>query len=147
MISLQAYLMGREAEFPPTPEMLADANSLLQRVESLFYDLGIELTDDDLSSGYRPGRFNVMAGGSANSAHLKCVAIDIKDPNKKFAKAVLQNPQLLDRHGLYLEDPKYCPTWLHLQTRKTRNRVFKPSEKLCQKQKLKLKNLKVLKKH
>ncbi len=126
MISLEAYLMGREKEFPPSPDMLLGANSLLQRVESLFYDLGIELTDKDLSSGYRPGHYNTKVGGSPNSAHLHCVAIDLKDPNKNLANKILANPHLLDKHGLYLEDPYYTKTWIHLQTRKTRNRVFKP---------------------
>lgn len=136
MISLEAYLMGRDKEFPPTAEMLAGANTLLNRVEELFYDLGIELTDDDLSSGYRPGYYNTIAGGSINSTHRLCLGIDLDDDDRNKQKAILGAPQLLDKHGLYMEDPYYTvevngktekkERWVHLQTRKTRNRVFKP---------------------
>lgn len=138
MISLQAYLMGREVEFPPTAEMLAGANSLLQKVESFLYDLGIDHDDEDVSSGYRPGYYNTIAGGSDNSCHLKCVAVDL---NKKTRNAVLSKfpewntprtqdrkklEELLETHGLYLENPFHTKSWMHLQTRKTRNRIFIP---------------------
>ena len=125
-ISLEAYLMGRDKEYPPTAEMLSGANTLLLRVEALFYDLGIELTDEDLSSGYRPGKYNKAAGGSPRSAHLHCVALDLKDRTRKFRDAILAAPHLLEKHGLYLEDPKHTPTWIHLQTRPTRKRIFIP---------------------
>lgn len=125
-MSLKGYMMDRDTQYPPTPEMLAGANDLLQRVDNLFYDLGIELTDDDISSGYRPGKYNAAAGGSLNSAHLKCVAIDLKDVAKKFLAKILAAPHLLEVHGLYMEDPKYTPTWIHLQTRPTRKRIFIP---------------------
>ncbi len=118
--------MRRDIQYPPTPEMLASANTLLAKIEGLFYDLGIDLNDDDVSSGYRPGHYNKTAGGSAKSSHLLCLALDLKDPNKKLAKAVLAAPHLLEKWGLYLEDPKYTINWLHLQTRATRKRIFIP---------------------
>lgn len=118
--------MGRDKEYPPSPEMLTGANTLLNKVESLFYDLGIELTDDDLSSGYRPGKYNVEAGGSPTSSHLKCVALDIKDKGQKLAKLLTSRVDLLEKHGLYMEDPSRTKTWVHLQTRPTRKRIFLP---------------------
>lgn len=131
MISLEAYLMGRDKEFPPTPEMLAGANDLLERVDAFFYDLGIELNDDDVSSGYRPGRYNTAAGGSLNSCHLKCVALDVKDPRRERLKVLLSRGEeelkkLLAKHGLYMEHYTKTKTWLHFQTRATRYRIFMP---------------------
>lgn len=139
MISLEAYMMGRDKEFPPTAEMKSDANTLLNHVDSFLYDLGIDdLTDDDCSSGYRPGKYNVAAGGSPNSSHLKCVAIDL---SKRVRELVLNKfpkwkeigsedrkklEKLLDTHGLYMEHPDHTPSWMHLQTRITRNRIFIP---------------------
>lgn len=126
MLTLGGYLMRREEDYPPTPEMLADANLLLLKVEGLFYDLGIELYDTGISSGYRPGIFNEAAGGTKNSAHLLCMAIDIKDASKKITKKILEAPHLLEKWGLYMEDPSRTPNWVHLQTRPTRKRIFLP---------------------
>lgn len=126
MIGLKAYLMGRDTLYPPTPDMLADANMLLLKVEGLFYDLGINLDDDDLSSGYRPGHYNTAAGGSPNSSHLKCMALDIKDVGHKLIKKILAAPHLLEKWDLYMEHPSKTPTWLHLQTRPTKKRIFLP---------------------
>lgn len=139
MISLEAYMMQRDKEFPPTDEMRSDANTLLNRVDNFLYDIGIDdLTDDDCSSGYRPGKYNTAAGGSPNSSHLKCVAIDL---SKRVREAVLnkfpkwKEPSSSDRKkleealakaGLYMEHPDHTPRWLHLQTRVTRNRIFIP---------------------
>jgi len=138
MIGLSAYLMGRDKEFPPTPEMLEGANDLLERVDALFYDLRSELNDfdddDDVSSGYRPGRYNTMAGGSLNSSHLKCVAIDLKETEKREISSEITE-KLLKKHGLYMEHPSHTSKknskgvmvyWCHLQTRATRNRIFIP---------------------
>lgn len=118
--------MGRDSEYPPSPEMLSNANSLLNRVEGLCYDLGIVLKEEDLSSGYRPGKYNKAAGGSARSTHLTCQALDLKDPLKKITNKILEAPHLLEKWGIYMEDPSYTKTWVHLQTRPTKNRIFKP---------------------
>lgn len=136
MISRDAYFMGRDKEFPPTPQMESDANTLLLRVEDLCYDLGIELHDEDVGSGYRPGRYNIEAGGSPKSAHLLCLAIDLDDDDMRLQKAILAAPHLLEKHGLYMEDPAYTvevnivtgkkERWVHLQTRATRKRIFLP---------------------
>lgn len=133
-ISLDDYLMGRDKEYPPTQEMLDDANTLLLRVEALFYELGIEIKKEDLSSGYRPGKYNVAAGGSKNSCHLKCVAIDLGESEKRELTSKMTE-DLLKKHDLYMEAPLSTIKvkengkkvyWLHLQTRATRRRIFFP---------------------
>jgi hypothetical protein len=41
---------------------------------------------------------------------------------------MLRWPKLLEQYDLYMEDPLYTTTWVHLQTRPTKSgsRVFKP---------------------
>lgn len=129
MIGLPAYFMGRDKEFPPTAEMMADANDLLERVDAFFHEVGIELEDDDVSSGYRPDRYN--AKYSHRSGHLTCVALDVKDLHqlrirKLLAKGEPALKSLLAKHGLYMEHYTKTPKWIHLQTRPTVNRIFMP---------------------
>ena len=123
MIKLSDYLMGREKICPLTKGQLESACELLGAVGYLFGKLNIEPI---LSSGYRPSHFNKIAGGAARSGHLTCEAIDIKDPDGSIAKLLMSNLELLEHLGLYLEDPEYTKNWVHLQTRPTLRRVFKP---------------------
>jgi hypothetical protein len=123
MIKLADYCMGREKIYPLTKGQLESACDLLASVGFLFGKLGI---DPILSSGYRPAHFNKVAGGSARSGHLTCEAIDIRDTDGSIAKLLLDNLELLEQLGLYLEDPLYTIGWIHLQTRPTLRRVFKP---------------------
>lgn len=72
-------------------------------------------------------RINPSAMGSA---HLYGCAVDIADPNGKLAywlqTCVGQNK--LKDCGLYMENPKATPTWVHLQSYapKSMNRIFNP---------------------
>ena len=124
MISLDQYLMGREKIYPVNKDQLESAAELLLRVHYFFGLLGIK--DFKLSSGYRPGSFNKAAGGSSRSGHLTCEAIDIADPDGKIGLLIMYNLDLLKECELYLEDLSYTEKWTHLQTRPTKNRVFKP---------------------
>lgn len=123
MIKLSDYLMGREKIYPLTKCQLENACDLLGALGYLFGALNIK---PELSSGYRPSHFNKAAGGSARSGHLTCEAIDIRDFDGSIAKLLLDNLELLEQLGLYLEDPSYTKGWIHLQTRPTLKRVFKP---------------------
>lgn len=116
--------MGREKIFPLNKDQLENACNLLLRVHYLMGLLGIK--EFSLSSGYRPGHFNKSAGGAARSGHLTCEAIDIKDVSGEIGQAIMDNLDLLEKCELYLEDLSYTEKWVHLQTRPTRNRVFKP---------------------
>lgn len=123
MIKLSDYCMGREMLYPLTKGQLESACDLLGAIGFLFGKLEI---DPILSSGYRPDNFNKSVGGAKRSAHLTCEAIDIKDTDGSIAKLLLDNLDLLERLGLYLEDPSYTIGWVHIQTRPTQRRVFKP---------------------
>ena len=116
--------MGREKEYPLDKVHYFNAANLLARVN---YFLGLlRIKDVKMTSGYRPGRFNKVAGGSARSGHISCEAIDIADTDGSIGLLIMNNLDLMEECGLYLEHLDYTPGWVHLQTRKTQNRVFKP---------------------
>ena len=62
------------------------------------------------------------------SSHLYGAAVDIADPKGELAKWLETRWGELVNCGLYMEDPKSTPTWVHLQTYapKSMNRIFKP---------------------
>lgn len=113
--------MGRQAEYPLSQQLEDNLVSLLKAVNVFRTLYGKAMY---VSSGYRPGRYNTAAKGAKNSCHLTCEAIDFKDADgaiKRFA-----TPEVLEKCGLYMEDPGHTPTWAHLQTRPTKNRIFIP---------------------
>lgn len=123
MIKLDEFLMGRDKTHPLSKEQTTNAASLLAAIN---YIRGVYGKPMVVSSGYRPGSFNTNAGGATRSAHLSCEAVDIRDTDGEFRKWCLANIPELEKAGLYLEDPSFTPTWIHLQTRKTSQRIFKP---------------------
>jgi len=123
--SRDEYLKGRDVEYPLTPELEENMSILLERISLVREQYGKPM---NVSSGYRPGHHNIKAGGSARSAHITCEAIDILDIDRKFSKWIVDNKYLLQELDLYVEDPNYTNSWVHLQTRPTRsgNRIFIP---------------------
>lgn len=121
MVSRSEVLMGREVEFPLTDQYEQNLTHLLDCVNQLRTKYGKPMY---VSSGYRPGAANRAAGGTQHSAHLSCEAVDFKDADgeiKKFCTV-----EVLEECGLYMEHPDSTPSWCHVQTRPTKNRVFKP---------------------
>jgi uncharacterized protein YcbK (DUF882 family) len=123
LISRDEILMGRDKEYPLTLEMSKNLDKLLAAVNVVRAQYGKPMT---VSSGYRPGKYNTAAGGAKNSSHMTCEAVDFKDPKGELTRYILQNLDLLERAGLYMESPSRTQGWVHLQTRKTHNRVFLP---------------------
>ena len=70
-------------------------------------------------------RINPKAMGSS---HLYGCAVDIVDPDGALAKWLLAHSDLLVECGLWMENPKATPTWVHLQSYapKSMNRIFNP---------------------
>jgi hypothetical protein len=101
-----------------------NAYELAARVSELLVSLGI--TSVKVSSGFRTAAANAAAKGSARSAHMTGEAVDLEDPNGAICNAIMADPFILSRTGLYMESPQHTPTWCHLQTRPTKNRIFKP---------------------
>lgn len=130
MISRELYLMGRESEYPTDETIEINIARLLYRVNKLLKKFG---NTPHMNSGYRPGRYNTLAGGSKRSAHLTGEAIDLTDPSPvgpitlgPLKAWIQQNPEVLVEFDLYMESPTATPNWCHLQTRPTNNRIFKP---------------------
>jgi len=119
------YLMGRDEEYPLTEKQKENMRILLEKIEQFQEEYGVVVS---VSSGYRPGKYNAAAGGSPNSAHLTCEAVDLVDRNGKIKKWIMANLNVLEKLDLYMEDPSRTKTWCHLSTRKTRSgkRVFMP---------------------
>lgn len=85
---------------------------------------------DQLSSGWRPAKVNSATSNSAkNSLHITGEACDLADPNRALAQWCILNLDKLDKIGLWMEDPRWTPTWVHLQTRppKSGKRVYIPN--------------------
>lgn len=123
MITAKEILMGREKEYPLNSEQIENLLDLLPRINLVRFHYTKPLI---VSSGYRPGHYNKAAGGAKNSCHLACQAVDFKDPKGDLAEWCLENMDILERAGLYLEDPRHTKGWVHLQSRPTRNNPFIP---------------------
>lgn len=123
MITIQELLMGR-AKFEELPEELQrNAEELLRRLNMFRKEFGRPMY---VSSGYRSPEINKSAGGGPKSAHLTLEACDFRDNGELF-EFIKKDPSILDRLDLYMEDPQWSPTWIHLQSRPASKRIFIPS--------------------
>jgi hypothetical protein len=138
VIKFEEASMGRDKEYPLTIDTALNAAKILAAANYVRGVYGHSLL---CSSGYRPGRFNQAAGGAENSDHLRFQALDLQNidlPRVKriihgeeftithFANWCLDNLQILEDCGLYMEDPRWTPTWVHLTTQKKSQTVFIP---------------------
>lgn len=121
MITRSEILMGREVEYPLSIALEENLSKLLVAVNKLRALYGKPMV---VSSGYRPGKYNSLAGGAKSSTHLVCMAVDFKD-NDGELKAWI-TPEILEQCGLWQEAPDRTPTWLHVDIRPRRTRVFRP---------------------
>ena len=131
--------LGKYLEHPDaTSEVRAAAESMLDKVNQLRAAAtasGLVLVSNPATGcgvsgngngGFRPCDCSV---GAAGSRHKDGHAVDSYDPHRTFARWCLQHPAALDRLGLHMEDPRWTPTWTHLQDvpPKSGRRVFIPS--------------------
>lgn len=122
-------LMGRDREYPLTPILEENLQRLLAAVNHLQLLYRQRFGEDRKfvpTSGYRPGHYNRAAGGTPNSAHLHCMALDIADPGGHIAKWIMENRNVLAECNLWLEHPDYTRGWVHVDIRRRPNRVFIP---------------------
>jgi len=121
MITRAEILMGREVKNPLDPALEANLAKLLIAVNKL---RALRNKPMHVSSGYRPGSFNTKAGGSKRSAHLSCEAVDFSDKDGQLKAWITED--ILISCGLYMEAGESTPTWVHVQIRPTKARIFKP---------------------
>ncbi len=115
----------------PSQEIRENAAELLERVNALLADLAPmeEALAPAVNSGWRPASYNAtIANAAPKSKHITGQAIDLADPDGDLDDYLFNNPQVLARHGLWLEHPLSTKGWCHLQCVPPRsgNRVFFP---------------------
>jgi hypothetical protein len=135
VITQKDYLMGRDVQFSAelTPEILLNITILLEKVNSILWDLKIDSAK--VSSGWRPAGINSSVPNAAKrSLHMTGKAIDIlDDKSQSLANKILTNPDLLKKYDLWLEDPAHTKgkntNWVHLDMGNRTERplrMFKP---------------------
>lgn len=141
MITLANYWMGRDTAYAAalTPAIEANAALLLSRVNLLLEwadEGGVRpaidaRTGTPVASGWRPPAVNDRtANAGASSKHRTAEGVDLRDhPAREFARWCLRNVDALEEIGLWMEDPRWTPTWVHLQCRPpgSGRRVYVPS--------------------
>lgn len=123
-VSFEDLLMRRHVEYPLTEAMAVNMARLWFRVNTLTSKYPATLPPNPVSSGYRPGRWNVAAGGAPASPHPTCEAVDVLDAGNGLDQWLDKNPQALVDANLWREDPAATNGWVHLDLRPRRNRTF-----------------------
>lgn len=135
MITLNDYITSsgqykdRTSSSDLTDQVKSNANLLIATVNAFLTELEFK-GPIKVSSGFRPASVNTLIkGASKGSLHMSGLAIDIVDVSGDLDEAIKKNPELLDKFGLWLEDPGHTPGWSHLDlgTRSDRPiRIFLP---------------------
>lgn len=116
MITLDEFYMGRDKLFP---NELSDAHkaNAVTTVDLANQVLTAAGMDRRVTSGWRPASINAATKGAApNSKHVLCQAVDLEDNNRELKNWCLNNPDILARIGVWCEDPRDTPSWVHIQT-------------------------------
>jgi len=143
MIIPADYYMNRDAAYPGdlTDAIRSNVHELLGRVNLLLawaYNDNVRpaldaRTRSHVASGWRPAAVNDATANAAKaSKHLTGQAIDLRDNGSRdLARWCLRNLEALEEIGLWMEDPQWTPTWVHLQIVPpvSRLRVYCPSSK------------------
>lgn len=124
MITLTQYFGPHIDHSDATAEKRENALAMLDRVNGLLeiaYSEGVELLTNPATqsriSGSGNGGFRTQLSsvGAKSSKHKIGRAVDVYDPRRELAKWCVNNLDMLERFGLYMEDPRWTPTWVHLQ--------------------------------
>ena len=118
-LTIDAILMGRIKY----DELPADQKANLKALHAALFDLETAYLKSGgkpfkVSSGYRSPAQNSAAGGAKKSAHMVCKACDFADPDGAIDAWLSQDLQqiLLEKLGLWQEQPTATKNWAHLDT-------------------------------
>jgi hypothetical protein len=128
-ITSESILMGRISVTQLDATQASNLSALESRLNKFFEAYTGELR---ISSGYRSPEVNAkLANAGKKSWHLQCAACDFSDANGKLWAYCIQNLKLASDLGLWLEDKRWTPTWVHLQIYPPASgkRIFAPSTK------------------
>jgi len=137
-VSIDEYLATYKGHPDATQEVLDNASDLLYKCNKLYalaYADGCELPDNPKTGsgvsgrtdgGFRPGNSHT---GAPNSTHKTGQGVDRYDPSRRFAAWCLANLDHLKECELWMEDPRWTPSWVHLQSipPKSKKRVYIPN--------------------
>lgn len=121
-----SYWMGRDSTHSKELNQTTKANAanLFGRVNALLAELGVDQVR--VTSGWRPPSYNEELRrkgipAARNSQHITGQAVDISDKGHAISNAILRDPKILERHGLWMEDPSRTSTWVHFDLGAGRN--------------------------
>jgi hypothetical protein len=131
MITLEAYFNGRDKEYANeiTQTIRDNAAVTVEKINELLALAG-RSDISTVNSGWRPRGVNDATRNAAgNSPHLTAEAADLPDADRMLAEWCVDNLDSLREIGLWMEDPRWTPTWVHVQTHppKSGKIVFIPS--------------------
>ena len=126
--------MGRDKQYPAelTDEIRANAQITIDRANLLLTAFRSATNDTEIrkvNSGWRPAAINAATPNAApRSKHMNGQAIDISDPEGDLDQYCVDHILVLQKIGLWLEDPSSTKGWTHLQIvpPKSMRRVFYP---------------------
>jgi hypothetical protein len=121
MITVDQYFIGRKH----TPDQATNALNLLSIVNPLLYEytkqtgeeVEINKATGSVISGQTEGGFRLpdCPQGAPNSSHKQAMAVDVYDPYNHIDDWLTD--EILERFGLYRENPSATKSWAHLTTR------------------------------
>lgn len=118
------FLMNRIKVEELSPELLANANTIIPKINELLERFG---EYRKCNSGYRSSEDQARINPTiTKSKHMICAAIDISDIDGKLYKWVLANLPVLKELGFWVELQQ--GPWVHFQIfpPKSGNRIFQP---------------------
>lgn len=131
MITLHSYWKGRDLTHAGELSALINDNAqvTVEKANELLQRAG-RSDIATVNSGWRPKSVNdVTANSGASSKHITAEAIDLPDADRTLATWCVDNLDVLEEIGLWMENPRWTPTWVHVQIvpPKSGRRVYIPS--------------------
>jgi len=117
VITLRTYWMGRDSTHAEelTDDIQRNAVLTVAKCNELLARAG-RSDIDTVNSGWRPKGVNDATRNSATaSRHLTAEAVDLPDADRTLATWCVDNLDALREIGLWMEDPRWTPTWVHVQ--------------------------------